>query len=209
MLSSTMPAELLKEKGYYPVGGCGANIAWHTEDDTLEIADRDNLLRDIKVYAAALLRTLNAPLHPFDYRATVQDLRGHVRRYAGAAEGKFDFSPALAELDSLGAALDRFYAALAAANLGDAAAASAANAIQRLLGRELIGVGYSRDGRFRQDPARTTAALPDLAPATQLANLAADSDMARVIAIHLTRGQNRLIWACRSARQAIERHLGS
>jgi len=32
MLSSTMPKALLKEKGYYPVGGCGANIAWHTED---------------------------------------------------------------------------------------------------------------------------------------------------------------------------------
>ena len=209
MLSSTMPAELLAEKGYYPVGGCGANIAWHTEDDTLEIADRDNLLRDIKVYAAALLRTLNAPLHPFDYRATVEDLRGHVRRYAGATEGKFDFSPALAELDTLGAALDRFYAATAAGNFGDATAASAANAVQRLFGRELIGVGYSRDGRFRQDPARTTAALPDLAPATQLAGLAADSHLARVIAIHLTRGQNRLIWACRSARQAIEHYLGS
>jgi N-acetylated-alpha-linked acidic dipeptidase len=35
MLSSTMPADLIKEKGYYPVAGCGANIAWHTEDDTL------------------------------------------------------------------------------------------------------------------------------------------------------------------------------
>ncbi len=207
MLSSTMPAELLQEKGYYPVGGCGANIAWHTEDDTLEIADRDNLLRDIKVYAAALLRTLNAPLHPFDYRATVADIRSHLRRYAGAAEGKFDLSPALAELDLLDAALERFYAAAAADSFGDAAAASAANAVQRLLGRELIGVGYSRDGRFRQDPARTTAALPDLAPATQLANLAADSDMARVIAIHLTRGQNRLTWACRAARQAVERYL--
>ncbi|MFW6074282.1 MAG: M28 family peptidase, partial [Chloroflexota bacterium] len=56
MLSSTMPRELIEEKGYYPVGGCGGNIAWHTEDDTLEIADPDNLLRDIKVYATTLLR---------------------------------------------------------------------------------------------------------------------------------------------------------
>ena len=37
--------------GYYPVGGCGANIAWHTENDTLEIADKDNLMRDLRVYA--------------------------------------------------------------------------------------------------------------------------------------------------------------
>ena len=29
MLSSTMTPELRKEKGYYAVGGCGGNIAWH------------------------------------------------------------------------------------------------------------------------------------------------------------------------------------
>ncbi len=207
MLSSTMPADLLKEKGYYPVGGCGGNIAWHTEDDTLEIADRDNLLRDIKVYAAALLRTLNAPVHPFDYRATVADLRGHVERYAGAAGERFDFSPALAALDELRAALDRFYGALAANPPADPAAARAANVVQRMLGRELITVGYTRDGRFRQDPAKTTPALPDLAPATQLAGVELGSGTARVLDIHLTRGQNRLIWACRAARREVERFL--
>ena len=40
-----MPTALREEKGYYAVGGCGGNIAWHTENDTLEIADKDNLLR--------------------------------------------------------------------------------------------------------------------------------------------------------------------
>src|SRR3989475_12322876 len=64
MLSSTMPKEQLKEKNYYPVGGCGGNIAWHTEDDTLEIADRDHLLRDIKVYAAAVWRAGDNPRPP-------------------------------------------------------------------------------------------------------------------------------------------------
>src|SRR5262249_25412173 len=36
MLSSTMPAPLRAEKGYYTVGGCGGNIAWHTEHDLIE-----------------------------------------------------------------------------------------------------------------------------------------------------------------------------
>ena len=44
MLSSTMPDALREEKDYYDVSGCGGNIAWHTENDTLEIADRDILL---------------------------------------------------------------------------------------------------------------------------------------------------------------------
>ncbi|HEY8610569.1 MAG TPA: M28 family peptidase, partial [Roseomonas sp.] len=50
MLSSTMPDALRQEKGYYEVSGCGGNIAWHTENDTLEIADREYLLRDIRIY---------------------------------------------------------------------------------------------------------------------------------------------------------------
>jgi hypothetical protein len=207
MLSSTMPEALRLEKGYYPVAGCGANIAWHTEDDILEIADRDNLLRDIKVYATALLRTLNAPLHPFDYRATVEELRGYLRGYADAAGDQFDFTPAFAELDRLDAALGRFYAALEAQPPADAARAREANAVQRALGRELINVSYSRDGRFRQDPARNPAPLPDLHPAARLPGLDPDSDTARVIGVHLARGQNRLVWACREAIRAVEAYL--
>ena len=205
MLSSTMPADLLKEKNYYPVGGCGGNIAWHTEDDTLEIADRDNLLRDIRVYAAAILRTLNAPVHPFDYRAAVDDVRRHVERYADAARGRFDFGPSLAALAHLRTRLDAFYAGLESRPHADPASARGANQVQRTLGRELVSVSYSRDGRFRQDPARSTPPVPDLAPATQLGSLAEGDDMARVLAIHLTRGQNRLVWACRSAEQAVDR----
>jgi N-acetylated-alpha-linked acidic dipeptidase len=207
MLSSTMPADLLAEKGYYPVGGCGANIAWHTEDDTLEIADRDNLLRDIRVYAVALLRTLNAPLHPFDYRATVEEMRKHLSDYAAAAGERFDFDPALSELDRLGSVLSRFYEHLASNPPDNVRAARRANAVQRALGRDLISVGYSRDGRFRQDPARTSLPLPDLQPALQLAETDPDSDNARIIGITLTRGQNRLVWACRSSLRDVERFL--
>ena len=205
MLSSTMPEALRQEKGYYPVGGCGANIAWHTEDDTMEIADPDNLYRDIKVYAAALLRTLNAPFHPFDYRATVQDLRSLLSGYAEAAGDQFDFTPAMRELDALEATLGDFYGALEANPPASATAAAAANEVQRALGRELISVSFSRDGRFRQDPARTSPPLPDLAPANDLAT--ANHHVANVIDIHLTRGQNRLIWATRTARREVERYL--
>ena len=88
-----------------------------------------------------------------------------------------------------------------------AATARAANAVQRALGRELINVNYSRDGRFRQDPARNPAPLPDLHPAARLPGLDPASDTARVIGVHLARGQNRLVWACREAIRAVERFL--
>ncbi|PSM16961.1 hypothetical protein C7T96_18015 [Nitratireductor sp. StC3] len=64
---------LREEKGDYTVGGCGGNIAWHTENDTLEIADKDILLRDIKVYLLAVLRNANADILPFDWRATTKN----------------------------------------------------------------------------------------------------------------------------------------
>ncbi|HUG16868.1 MAG TPA: hypothetical protein VMM78_17810, partial [Thermomicrobiales bacterium] len=85
--------------------------------------------------------------------------------------------------------------------------ARAANAVQRRLGRELIAVSYSRDGRFRQDPARTSPALPDLEPAMRLTAMDTDEHMTRVIGVHLTRGQNRLVWTCRSAGNDVERFL--
>ncbi len=34
-----------KGKGYYAVGGCGGNIAWHTENDRFEVADKDILMK--------------------------------------------------------------------------------------------------------------------------------------------------------------------
>lgn len=206
MLSSTMPENLRKEKGYYGVGGCGGNIAWHTEDDTLQIADRDNLLRDMRVYATALLRTLNAPVHPFDFRAEIDDIRHHLQNYAEAASGAFDFAPSFAALDSLHESLDRFYERIGSDLSVDSARARAANDVQRTLARELVSLSYSRAGRFRQDPATQIPPLPDLQPATQLAGLEPGSDMANVIGIHLKRGQNRLIWACRNAQQALQRY---
>ncbi|MEM7521631.1 MAG: M28 family peptidase, partial [Pseudomonadota bacterium] len=93
MLSSTMPDVLREEKGYYAVGGCGANIAWHTENDTLEIADKNILERDIKVYLLAILRTANANILPFDWRATLREFQATIAEYQEAAGDRFDLSP--------------------------------------------------------------------------------------------------------------------
>ena len=91
MLSSTMTAERRQQLGYYPVGGCGGNIAWHTEDDTLEIADRDNLLRDIRLYATAVLRAANAPVPPFDFRLTLENMTATLGAYQEMVGDRFDF----------------------------------------------------------------------------------------------------------------------
>jgi hypothetical protein len=206
MLSSTMPQDLVEEKGYHPVGGCGGNIAWHTEDDTLEIADKVNLLRDMRVYAATLLRTLNAPIAPFDYRATLDELSAVLWAYQQAVGEGFDFSPTVQALEKLRRTLDFFYAMASNTDAADTPALAKVNAAQRALARVLVNLGYTRDGRFRHDPARAVPALPDLAPARQLSG--ASDDERQLLQTHLTRAQNHVVWELNRAREIAERALG-
>ena len=93
MLSSTMTPEKRAEKGYYAVGGCGGNIAWHTENDTIEIADKDILLRDIKVYLLSVLRNANAEILPFDWRLTAKEFLETIAGYQKKAGDRFDLAP--------------------------------------------------------------------------------------------------------------------
>jgi hypothetical protein len=202
MLSSTMPEALRKEKGYYPVGGCGANIAWHTEDDTIEIADRDNLLRDIKVYLVAAYRTANATLHPLDFVALTDELERTLRAYQDSAGGAFDLRGPLTEVDLLRAGLRQWYLDHASL-LGrppDDRAVRAANATLRRLARILVSINYTRDGRFRHDPAVDVPPLPDLAPVKTLKTLEPGTDRYHVTMNHLVRGRNRVTAALRDAR---------
>ncbi len=202
MLSSTMPQPLLKEKGYYPVGGCGANIAWHTEDDTLEIADRNNLLRDMKVYLVAAYRTANATLHPLDFTTLAGEIERTLKAYQEATAGEFDLSEPLEEAQKLQADLERWY--LSRIDLMGRSPVNpdvrAANATLRKLSRILVRINYTRVGRFRHDPAVDVPPLPDLAPARTWARLAKDSDLFHVTRTHLVRGRNRVTGALRDAR---------
>ncbi len=101
MLLSNIPIEERKRRGYYAVGGCGGNIAWHTPDDLMPVADLEILRRDLAVYVTTIVRILNAPLHPFDYAAAVEEIRGAIADYQRAAGKDVDFAPMLDELAAL------------------------------------------------------------------------------------------------------------
>lgn len=193
MLSSTMPDELRAAKGYYTVGGCGGNIAWHTENDTIEIADKDILLRDIKVYCEVIASIADADLLPFDWRAQVAEFGETIAGYQAAAGNAFDFAPAIAATGSLAGILETFYIAAGAGKIPSATA----NAVIQRLARILVPINYTSGPRFRHDPATPVAALPTLAPATQLEGM--DKVMLGFARTQLVRGQNRYIAAMREA----------
>ncbi len=201
MLSSTMSQELRDEKGYYAVGGCGANIQWHTEGDLMEIADKSLLIRDMRMYAASVLRVLNAQIHPFDWTRTTSEIRDTLATYQEAAGSEFDFGPARKAVDELDEALEDIYED-ALAKKGDDA--NRINFAQRRLARLLVPVNYSRMSGFYHDPALNVPPLPDLAPALSMPGAKDDPARRGILKAHLTRGQNRLVWALQSAREVVE-----
>ncbi len=201
MLSSTMSQELRDEKGYYAVGGCGANIQWHTEGDLMEIADKGLLIRDMRMYAASVLRVLNAQIHPFDWTHTTSEIRDTLATYQEAAGSEFDFSPARRALDELEEALENIYEYALAKKGADA---DRINFAQRRLARLLVPVNYSRMSGFYHDPALNVPPLPDLAPALSMPGAKDDPARRGILKAHLTRGQNRLVWALQSAREVVE-----
>jgi len=198
MLSSTMPDVLREEKGYYTVGGCGGNIAWHTENDILDIADRDILLRDIKVYLLAVFRNANAEILPFDWRATAREFAETVADYQAKAGSRFDLSGSKAAVAELAAALDDFHARVDAGTVS----AAAANTVIQDLARILVPINFTRVNRFRHDPALTIPPLPSIAAAAELDKF--DETTIGFAKTQLVRGQNRLISALRQARRHIE-----
>ncbi len=203
MLLSNVPAELARDKGFYPVGGCGGNSdAWHTEGDTVGVADRDNLERDIHVYVEAVVRLATSPFLPFDYRATTREIAVVAQQYAELADGRLDVAPVTEECAALIDELDRFYDRARDACAGGFDSARPFDRAQLALARELVAVGYARR-RYFHDPALETPAVPDLAPLGDWTNHADDPDGQRFLLADALRGRNRVTDALKRARERL------
>jgi hypothetical protein len=192
MLSSTMPDDLRHEKHYYDVSGCGANIAWHTENDTLDIADPDILLTDMKIYLLSVLRVANPEILPFDWTATCDEFLDTIDEYEAASKGLADLSAARTATLALKADL---------AGL-DSVDIEKRNVALFELSRILVPINYTREARFRHDPAYTVPKLPTLAVAAELPEFA-EGHMRRVAQVELLRGQNRFVAAIEHARRVV------
>ena len=203
MLLSSMPEDLLREKGYYPVGGCGGNIGWHTIHDTFELADQDNLMRDLRVYTATIQRVLNNTFYPFDFRNLASEFKTTLTNYADAAGDAADFAPCFEALSQFSTHLDIFHEALDQFNgpsITDPVVQTI-NDVLLKLARILIPINYTRRGRFRTEPAIAIPPLPDLAPALKIS--AASGHEYHVLRTHVQRGINRVAWALLEAAQLV------
>ena len=204
MLLSTMPDEERDRLGYYGVGGCGANIEWHTEEDLIHIADREILMKDMKIYLAAAMGAANATIAPFAFARTLKGFEQALAKYQEAAGHHFDFGDARLAIDELSSALSDFdeYTAGLATRPAGGVAVRRANAAIRRLARLLVPVNFTRGPAFFHDPAESIPALPDLSVALQVPEM--DANNIGFAKTHLTRGQNRLVAALRDARRTVQ-----
>jgi len=210
MLLSNIPKEVAREKGLYAVGGCGGNIEWHTEADTMEIADKDNLLRDIKVYLITLLWILNSEVYPFDFRKTVAESLEYAQTYSEKAGRKFDMSPVIRELSALGERLEAFYATIGRGTiLPGEAMINEINRTMVRMARTLIPVAYVREGRFEHDPAVPAPHLPDLSLVLDLQSLNETSSEYSFLLNQLTRKRSRVVYGLREAGELLDEFLDS
>ena len=177
MLLSNIPGEERRRRGYYSVGGCGGNIAWHTVDDLMPVADLEILRRDLMIYLTTIVRIVNAPLHPFDYAAAVEEMHAAVAAYQEAAAGEIDLGPVIDDLSRLAVDL-RAWRMAADARVahapGDRDLRRATNATLRRIARLLVPLNYARGERFDHDPALKFGTVPRLEPAASLPQTSAE-----------------------------------
>jgi N-acetylated-alpha-linked acidic dipeptidase len=200
MLMSNIPIEERKRRGYYAVGGCGGNIAWHTPFDVMDVADATIVERDLNVYITSILRLLNAPVYPFDYSAAIDEMTVAIDKYHQAGSGEIDLTPLLEDLRRLRA---RYVAWREGADAdvrrdpSNAERRRAVNAVLRRLARILVPMNYARGERFDHDPAIKLGVVPRLEGALRLVD--AGPDAKPFLRTGLVRERNKLRAMIRAA----------
>ena len=203
MASSMMPKSEVEKRGWHHVGGCGGNIAWHTEDDTFEIADKGVLKKDVELYLEAVVTFANAEILPLDFRASVHEIsdggrrlsqgRGHalrsLRRERSARKARRPGSRRSTRRSTAGKIAPRV-----------------ANDTMRDLSRALVPLNYALRGPHLQDPAVTLPPVPLLSIAADLDVF--DKDTIGFALATLLRGRNAALAAIDAAGMAIERASG-
>ena len=205
MLLSNIPAEERKRRAYYAVGGCGGNIAWHTPDDLMPVADLEILRRDLCVYLTTIVRIVNAPLHPFDYTEALAEMGDALAKYQDAAAGEADLSSVSAALTSVAEAMRAWRAdvdARVAATPHDDELRRRTNAALRQIARLLVPLNYAKGERFDHDPALKFGILPRLEPAASLPSMPAE--LRRFAKVGLGREMNKV----RATLRAVQREVG-
>jgi Peptidase family M28 len=179
----------------YDRGDYHANKDWwwyHSAADTLEKADRDVFLQELRLYAAYVFRLLNAEILPFKFAGVARDmlkcltdlqekgvidLNDQVKRAREFAEGS--------------SRLDQQISRLLTNPIEERT--TEINTLLMKLSRAINNVIYSSSGRYEHDPYSVAEILiPGLYAINEVAGMDSDSDEHKAVNTLITRQKNRL-----------------
>ena len=202
MLLSNIPIAERRRRGYYAVGGNGGSPTWHTPNDLPPVASLPILRRDLQVYLTTIIRVVNAPLHPFDYTAAVDEIAAAVGEYRDRAAAEVDLTPVLNDLARLRGAIAawRTDAEHRVASGNDER--RRLNAALRRLARILVPLNYARGERFDHDPAVKLPVVPRLEIANRIA--VASPERRPFLRTALVRERNKVRAMLRAALREME-----
>jgi len=202
MLLSNIPIAERRRRGYYAVGGNGGSPTWHTPNDLPPVASLPILRRDLQVYLTTIARVVNAPLYPFDYTASVDEIEKAVGEYRDRAAGEVDLTPVLEDLRRLREAIAAWRQEADRRVAAGGAERRRLNATMRRLARILVPLNYARGERFDHDPAVKLAAVPRLEIATRIAG--APPERRNFLKTALVRERNKVRAMLRAAMREME-----
>jgi len=171
------------------IGGSGGAWWWHSPYDTLDKGDRDHLLRDMRMEALAIYRSVNAEVLPFNFSEVAGMYEETVVEIKKRASGTFDLNPTLDRILVLKLKSDRMNEAIARL---DKTKVSKVNDILSSVSKILTSTFYTHTGPFDQDPAYGIPHLPALQDAPKLAGLDPASGEAGFLRTRLIREANRV-----------------
>lgn len=179
------------------VGGCGMGWWWHTEEDTMDKADKAVQVLDTKIHALTALRMANADLFPFDVMALGEEIEAEISKIGKAIAGHLDLSGVMNAIAGYKQAVAAFEAAKGSLD------ADSANQKVLMAIRPLTEINYTVGSKFEHDAAVPAKPIPGLQPAMALATLSPDSDQYKFLRAQMYRERNRLSFAFVQAARAL------
>jgi hypothetical protein len=184
------------------IGGSGGAWWWHSAFDTLDKGDKVNLLRDIRMEALAIRRSVNSKVHPFDFTQVAEMYEETATEIqTRAASETFNLGPVLDRIRDLKTKAETLNGAIVSLNKRKA---PTVNDLLVEISRILTSTFYTHAGPFDQDPAYGIPSLPAIQDAAKLARLDPGSDEAGFLRTRLVRETNKVCKALDKASRMIE-----
>ena len=155
---------------------------WHTPDDLPKNIDRDNLLRDGKVFAEYVMTFLTEPVVPLNFCDTVNDIIDHLKNWDDMAGEEYDLSESVKKAETLLNICDMFYK--------KQMDPEKKNHLILKLARILVPLDFTSGNIYTNEPAKAIDAMPSLSLIRQLVSSDTDENKKMSIKVALRRHVN-------------------